>query len=530
MNLRPIRVALVLAAMPMLSLAFTGPGPDTLDDWHLRDAQTHGHHGISLQKALDLVKDRKPAKVRVAIIDSGIDVNHEDLKGNVWVNAKEVAGNGKDDDGNGYVDDLNGWNFMGRADGTNLEHANLELTRLFRKLAPQMGQYADLKSVPKERQADWKKFKEMEAKIQKELTEANGEMMQLTGLSVFYAKADSVFVSMFGDSYTAEQVAAVKSDDKKVQQMQAFMLQMLGQDLTKANLKKYMDYLEGKLKYNYNPEFVDRAILGDDTDDFSGFRYGNGNVAAPQADHGTHVAGIVGAMRGNRLGIEGIANNVEIMAIRAVPNGDEFDKDIAGAIRYAADNGARIINMSFGKSYSAHPDKVHEAIRYAEQKGVLMIHAAGNDSENLDKAMNYPHPYYSFQKAPCSTWLTIGASSGTGSADFVGSFSNYGKKTVDVFAPGVQIYSLKPANTYEHESGTSMAAPVTTGIAALVLSYFPNLTAAQLKEIILNSSVKYPKLKVTLPGTEDKLVPFKNLSRTGGVVNAYEAMKKAMAY
>lgn len=518
---------LAAAILPIYAFAYTGP--DTLDDWHLRDAQQHGMHGISLQKALDLVKDRKPTKVRVAIIDSGIDVNHEDLKANAWVNAKEVAGNGKDDDGNGFVDDVNGWNFMGKADGTNLEHANLELTRMLRAMSPEMGKYQSENDVPKDKKAAWKEFKAMENKLQEELVQASGEAMQVNMLASFFNKADSALKAILGADYTAQQLESMVPESKEAAQFRGGMLQMLGQGLDRKKVKDYQEYVESRTKYHFNMEYLDRAILGDNADDFSNLKYGNANVSAPQAGHGTHVAGIVGAVRGNKIGMEGIVPNVEIMALRAVPNGDEFDKDIAAAIRYATDNGARIINMSFGKSYSPHFDKVHEAIRYAEQKGVLMIHAAGNDSENLDKAKNFPHPNYTFQKTPCSTWLTIGASSGTGKEDFAGAFSNYGQKTVDLFAPGVQIYSLKPDNTYEHESGTSMAAPVASGVAALVLSYFPNLTAVQLKEILLTSSVKYPKLKVNQPGTE-KLVPFKSLSRTGGVVNAYEALKKAMTY
>ena len=219
------------------------------------------------------------------------------------------------------------------------------------------------------------------------------------------------------------------------------------------------------------------------------------------------------------------------MILRNVPNGDEFDKDVANAIRYAADHGAHIINMSFGKAYSPLFEEVQRAIKYAEEKGVLMIHAAGNDAENLDKASNYPDPNYAFEKGSCSTWLTIGASSSTGDEHLVGVFSNYGKKSVDLFSPGVQIYSTKPNDTYEFEDGTSMAAPVVSGVAALIKSYFPEITAAELKQLLLDSSNKYPKLSVLLPDPEynqNKLTKFKKLSNNGGIVNAYNAVKIAL--
>lgn len=342
--------------------------------------------------------------------------------------------------------------------------------------------------------------------------------------------SDSAATAKFGANYTLENLQSWEGDDIQLSKQ---ILSGLVQDpnFSAGALEKYHNYLSEKLEFHYNPNFVDRSFIGDDADNMEDRFYGNNDVSAPHDDHGTHVAGIVGAVSGNSIGMDGICQNVELMILRTVPNGDEFDKDIANAIRYAADNGASIINMSFGKAYSPHFEDVQKAIKHAEDKGVLMIHAAGNDAENLDKAANFPDPNYAFQKGACSTWLTIGASASTGDERLVGIFSNYGKKSVDLFSPGVQIYSTKPNNTYEFEDGTSMAAPVVSGVAALIKSHFPEITASELKQLLLESSNKYPKLSVLIPDPEYKLsksVKFKQLSVNGGVVNAYNAATLAI--
>jgi len=493
---------------------------------------SEGIYGVGAEKAYELLKDRKPTKVVVAILDSGVDTDHEDLQDNIWVNPNEIAGNGIDDDKNGYVDDINGWNFLGNAEGQNLDAANLEITRIYRKLAPRFQEIESKKDVAKADRADYERFKNAEAEILEELNASSQEFMQIDGFLTVYNAADSSAKAELGDNYSSEDVLGWKPEAEDVKLYQS-ILAGLTQDpkFSKASLTKYHAYLEEKLEFHYNPRFVDRSFIGDNPDDFSNRFYGNNDVSAPHDDHGTHVAGIVGAVSGNGVGMDGIAQNVELMILRTVPNGDEFDKDIANAIRYAADNGADIINMSFGKGYSPHFEEVHKAIKHAEEKGVLMVHAAGNDAQNLDKAKNFPNPNYAFQKQPCSTWLTVGASASTGDEQLVGVFSNYGRKSVDLFSPGVRIYSTKPDNTYEFEDGTSMAAPVVSGVAALIKSYFPEITAVQLKELLLESSNKYPKLSVLMPDAEYKQSrssKFKKLSRNGGVVNALNAAKLAL--
>ncbi|MEO1655581.1 MAG: S8 family serine peptidase [Bacteroidota bacterium] len=295
----------------------------------------------------------------------------------------------------------------------------------------------------------------------------------------------------------------------------------------KADIQDQSDYFENQLNYGLNPEFDPRDIVGDDYSNTQERNYGNNEVIGPDATHGTHVSGIVGALRDNDLGMNGIAQDVKIMVLRTVPDGDERDKDVANAIRYAVDNGARIVNMSFGKDFSPEKSVVDEAVQYAEKKGVLLIHAAGNDGENIDEAPNYPTRFY-LNKKEASNWIEVGASSwGNDGATFVASFSNYGKRKVDIFAPGVDVYSTVPGQKYKNENGTSMAAPVVSGVAALLMSYFPELTYDKVKDIILKSARKYSQ-SVKKPGEDSVETSFEDLSSTGGVVNAYEAVNMAL--
>lgn len=501
-------------------------------DWHHKDPTTDGIYGVGSEKAHELLKGRKSTKVVVAILDSGVDIEHEDLKDNIWTNKNEIPDNGIDDDNNGYVDDIHGWNFLGNSAGTNLEHANMEVTRLYRKLAPRFQDVESEKYVSKEDRIDYNQFAQYKQTILDELNEAASEFSQIDAFMNIYLTSDSAARSILGPNYNLENIMAWEPETEELEMYQNILASILQDETFDASkLKRYHKYLLDKLEYHYNPSYVDRSLLGDDYEDISERYYGNNDVIGPYSDHGTHVAGIVGAAYGNNIGIDGIVRNVELMILRMVPNGDEFDKDVANAIRYAADNGADIINMSFGKGYSPQLEAVHSAIRHAEENDVLMIHGAGNDAANIDKIENYPNPYYDFQKRPCQSWMVVGANSATGNEELVGVFSNYGKKKLDLFAPGVQIYSAQPNNGYEFQDGTSMAAPVVAGVAALIKSYFPEITSSDLKGLLLDTSNKYPKLTVLLPDSEHnptKRVKFKKLSKSGGVVSAYNAAKKAL--
>lgn len=518
-------------------------------DWMLLDAKKDKIAGMSVTQGYSLLKKKKPVKVIVAVIDSGVDYLHEDLKDVMWVNAGEVPNNGKDDDGNGYVDDINGWNFIGGKDGKNVEQDNLELTRLYRDLSKKF----DGKTGPFTNADDNKQFelyKLVKVSFDEKLNEVKGTMKIYQPIFNDVKFVKEQIKTRFGlDNATSTELGGLtvdKSDSlsKKIATTQMYLGMGFASDLNELyeGVKGAVDYFNGQLEYNYNVNFDPRNIVGDNYSNSSEKNYGNNDVKGPDASHGTHVAGIIAGKRGNGLGLDGIGDNVQIMSIRVVPDGDERDKDVANGIRYAVDNGAKIINMSFGKAWVKDKKVVDDAVRYAESKGVLLIHAAGNENTNIDQVTHYPCRTME-DGYMVNNWLEIGAMGydydiKAGDEEkplpknpkykmIVGDFSNYGVKLVDVFAPGVDIYSTTPENTYAFFNGTSMAAPATSGVAAVLMSYFPNLTAAQVRDILMKSSTKYPKYKLLKPGTKDEMVMLSDLSASGGVVNLYNAIKLA---
>jgi subtilisin family serine protease len=427
-----------------------------------------------------------------------------------------------DDDGNGYVDDTHGWNFVGNASGKNIEFDTFEITREYARCHNK----AAASGVPAI--TDAARCKEIDADYEKQKAKIDNYVTQ-------YRQIDQVFDQIVPqlkraantDSLTAAKVRAIPPRDPQIGRARQIYLELDSQGATQASIKDGLKSLEGQLKYGLNPDYDPRPTVGDRYTDPNDRRYGNADVMGPDAKHGTHVAGIIGAVRGNGVGMDGIAPNVKFLMVRAVPDGDERDKDVANAIRYAVDAGAQIINMSFGKSNSPFKPAVDEAVKYADSKGVLMVHAAGNDGADLDKGKNFPNASYIGGGRP-ALWLEVGASSWKGGEDLAApQFSNYGKAQVDVFAPGVDIYSTIPGGLYERDSGTSMAAPVVSGLAALLMSYYPNLSAADIRKIIVSSVAKHTDQMVIQPGSSSDKIPFGSLSVTGGIVNAYNAVKMA---
>jgi len=498
-------------------------------DWFHRDAADGTGPGMGTDRAYrDLIQERAPQDtVVVAILDSGVDITHEDLRGRIWTNADETPGNGVDDDGNGYVDDVHGWNFIGGADGENVEYDTYEVTRLYVKLRDRFADQ-DSASIAPDNQEAYQRYQRIKADFQKQRQQAQRELRNVKSANDAVQFAQNLLRDHLGtDSLTQESVSGIASPNRRVQQARDIYLYFVQQGLAPADLQEYHDYLNEKVEYKLNPDFDPRPIVGDDYDDKSERYYGNSDVTGPDAMHGTHVAGIVAAIRDNDVGMDGVASAVQIMSVRTVPNGDERDKDVANAIRYAADNGADIINMSFGKSYSPHKDVVDSAVHYADSLGVLMVHAAGNDGVDVDSSANHNFPTDRLDSGEtASLWIEVGASSWEGNDQLAASFSNYGDETVDVFAPGSSIYSTVPGNKYERVDGTSMAAPMVSGLAALLLSYHPDLTADQVKTLILDSAPSYANQMVTRPGSNET-VPFRTLARTGAIVNAYAALQRA---
>jgi subtilisin family serine protease len=484
--------------------------------------------GMATEKAYRLVSKRTPEDVVVAIIDSGVDIEHEDLKGQIWVNTKEIPGNGIDDDKNGYIDDIHGWNFLGNAKGENANDENLEFVRIYKMGKSKFEGKADSEIASSDKEA-FKLWKECADKLKKERAEAEQMLATYTMLKEQVLPKLPILVqqAMGKESYTLTDLKKWKPKTQEHMQIRELAIQVESGDLSEAEIEEGLKHFRDQLAYNLNPDFDGRKIVGDDPFDFSQRNYGNNDVKGPDALHGTHVAGIVGSLRGNGLGGDGVAAPVKLMSLRAVPNGDEYDKDVAFAIRYAVDNGASVINMSFGKAYSTHPKEVYDAMKYAEQKGVLLVHAAGNDAANIDVTPNFPAVKFSFQQEDFKNLLTIGASTRFAKGNLAASFSNYGANSVDVFAPGFEIYNTIPENKYRKLQGTSMAAPAVSGTAAFLKAYFPELSMIEIKDILLKTATPYGKTLQTLPGSDQK-VAFSTLSRTGGVVNLEAAVKMAM--
>lgn len=502
------------------------------DNWFNLDHTKDNVNGVSTEKTYEeLLKGRKSTTVIVGVLDSGVDYMHEDLKDIMWTNPGEIPGNGIDDDKNGYIDDIHGWSFLGGKDGRNVEKDNLELTRVYKDLKAKYDGKTEADLKTKDEKKEFKYYQAVKADYDKEVMQLEAQSNQIKFIrDAVVGVVDKIKKEKGVEKVTLDDLKKFEAKEQKDKQgkMIAVAQATSGMDVEELihQLDEAMASMDGtRFDLNYNS----RDIVGDNYNDINERYYGNADCKGPGAFHGTHVAGIIAAARKNGVGMDGVADNVRIMSVRCVPDGDERDKDVANAIRYAVDNGATIINMSFGKKYSPGKKAVDDAVKYAESKGVLLIHAAGNASDDIDEIVHYPCKKFEGSKKEASNFMDVAALSWKPDDEIVAPFSNYGKKTVDVFAPGVDIYSTVPdLNKYKDASGTSMAAPVVAGVAAVLKSYFPELTPQQIKKILMKSArTEYKDKKVIKPGTKDEMVEFKELSKTGGIVNLYEAVKMA---
>ena len=512
--------------------------------WHLLDKEKDGYYGISIEKAYEFAREKnlKSKTVLVAVIDSGVDTLQEDLKDILWTNPNEIPGNNKDDDKNGYVDDIHGWNFIGGKDGRNVKDDSQEEGRVYyaykEKFEDKGFSPAGLKGEELETYEMWLKAKK---KIMGDGTENTVDLVILKRVVAACIKSDSILQYALGKTeYTGNDLDSFQTNSPESKTAKSVLQYLFKEnkimDMTNTvfitDFKEQADREEKRAEIKETaPENYRKEIVQDNESDITDMYYGNTDIMASDPMHGTHVCGIIGAERNNGKGMDGIADNVRIMMIRAVPNGDEHDKDISLAIRYAVNNGAKVINMSFGKNLSPQKEWVDEAVKYAASKGVLLVHAAGNDNADIDTIGNFPCPQYKDSKNRAANWITVGASSDPAAEQdfksYIASFSNYGKNEVDVFAPGTRIYSTLPGgNKYGRLDGTSMAAPVVSGVAAFLLEYFPNLTPEQIKYCIEQSAVQ-PDVKVRKPGTENEMVNLSDICKSGGIINAYTSIKLA---
>ena len=496
--------------------------------WSSADLLTDTIPGMSVDRAYsELLQNRKGEKVIVAVIDSGVDIEHEDLKNVIWTNPGEIAGNGIDDDKNGFIDDIHGWNFLG-----DIVAENLEYVRIMRKLGPKFDGKTDA-SISASDRKDFALYQKAKAEYEKEVQQATANKAQYEGILAQVIPVHKKMTQKLGkQDYTKKDLADIVNPTAEEQQEIGLLTQMLNFGDTVPEVIKELnggiEYFGNRLDSHFNMTKDFRTVLGDDPNNIKDSKYGNNDVDGPDpkkedAKHGTHVAGIIAAQRNNGIGMNGIANNAEIMVVRAVPDGDEYDKDIALAIRYAADNGAKVINTSFGKYYSPHPEWVWDAIKYAAKKDVLIVNAAGNEGLDLDGIQVYPMDQELTGAEISDNFLTVGALNFKYGSEMVATFSNYGKSNVDVFAPGVKIWATTPLNTYEFLQGTSMASPNVAGVAATIRSYYPKLKASQVKQILMDSGLT-SKTPVMLGGDESNVQNFPDISKSTKMVNMYNAL------
>ena len=489
------------------------------DLWSTLDPEADHVQGTATEKvyrSFHVPADKN--QVIVAVVDSGVDITHPDLAGHIWTNAGESgldanghdkATNGIDDDGDGYVDDVHGWNFLGNPNGQNINSNTLEVTREYARmkkkaqagvlssdertyLAKVEKMYQDQKNA---RQSEYSTFSQVVAAYA--LLRANGLKEE-----------------------TTQAIAAIPSSSTEVIAAKNLATRALNAGYTSQAAAKIVN----GIKINFDLDFDSSTVVGDHPEVLDEKGYGNNDVTGPDAMHGTHVAGIIAADR-NDFGIDGQALNVKIMSVRAVPDGDERDKDVGNAIRFAVDHGARVINMSFGKPLSPQKAYVDAAMKYAEAKGVLLVHAAGNDGMNTESYdNNFPNKRTLADTGArdIETWIEVGASSPQADQDLPAGFSNWGKTSVDLFAPGTDIVSTVPGNQYKSLQGTSMASPEVAGVAALMLNLYPFATAQEVKNALMSTTTQYDGLQVAQPGSEN-LIRFSDLSVSGGIVNAYNA-------
>ena len=500
---------------------------DESDHWHLKDYKRDSVPGISLDKLYDqLLKDRKGEEVIVAIIDTEIDINHEELKDFIWVNRDEIADNGIDEDNNGYVDDVNGWNFIGNSKGENLICSNYSFIRKLKELAPIYE--GKTKDQIENDTVNFQVYQRAQKDYQAMKVQIQADKEYVSFLNDGYPKSKKILDSIFdGKTYTVKQLDSLFNTYEPKDSILAADVYFM-YDFMRYDMYGYADNLEKEIRqmerYSNNINYDDREIIGDNVNNIDDRVYGTGKITdnLKEFTHGTIVTGVLGAHRTNSKGIRGITNNIKVMSLCIQPKfGSETDKDLALSIRYAVDNGAQVINFSANRFYEMHNVWVQEALLYAEQHNVLVVKAAGNSETDLDQVVGYPNKksrnYHSL-----NNFIVVGATSKYVDQYFKPVWSNYGSQTVDLYAPGEEIPTTTPFNTYKNDSGSSMSTAITSGIAALILSYYPNLKVNDVRLILMESATRYD-IPIALEYNSDKRISFSKLSSSGGVLNAYDA-------
>ncbi len=496
------------------------------ENWHFKDIELDTLSGLSLNRAYDsLLINKKGKEVVIAVIDMAVEINHDGIKEALWYNKQETA-NGIDDDENGYVDDINGWNFLSNNQGDSNEFVNYEYTRLIRKFESSF-EDKDIVRLSTNDSLNYIIYQKAKEKYKAREEYAKKEVMYINNVAQWKEEAEEIiFEYLKKNNYNLKELDSLKLIYPKEEKLQEAILKksnFIKINYTNEYIEDYKLKTGERLKKLLNLNYNDRSIQGDNQEDLKDIKYGSplfSNVNTKLLDHGTKMAGVIVNV--------GQKEEIKIMPLAISAYGDEHDKDIALAIRYAVDNGANVINMSFAKEFSLHPEWVLEAIKYAEQKNVLIVSGAANDGENIDGKENawFPNDHGYFDHNEVSdNFLKIGSSGIYLDEKLKSSFSNYGKGEVDLFAPGEYIYTTTPNNEFDFIQGTSASTAITSGVAALIYSYYPNLTASQIKHILMDSGLEYT-FEVSTPTKEDKnkTTPFNQLSKSGKVLNAYNAL------
>ena len=533
------KVLIAAAFLASFSFAFAQDKmqDNDLKTWYHKDFSTTNVYGVNTDNAYKFLESKglKPRTIVVGVLDSGVEVDHPGLINNMWKNPNEIPNNGIDDDKNGYVDDIYGWNFIG-GKTADVDADNLEVTRMVKKYQPIFEGTDSAKN--KANQAKMPEEYAIYQKSKKLYDEKGSEAKQYYHyFSGFNNAIPSIVKTLNGKTLTKANLAAIKpasQEDSRNLQILNSLVQDAGnvgktpkevEELLRKEIEGALKHYESQATKHYNLDFDPRAeIVGDNYDNYNEKHYGNNHYEGPDASHGTHVSGIIAGLPHGDEAQYGVAHKVaKIMTVRAVPDGDERDKDVANAIRYAVDNGAKILNMSFGKAVSPGKKHVWDAMKYAEKKGVLLVKAAGNDNQNIGENEYFPTNFMkqSDEKPFVSNMIVVGASTNN-SQNLRARFSNYNGKMVDVFAPGQEIYSTVPDAKYEYLQGTSMASPVVAGAAAVLWAYMPSLTPQQIKEALVKTVNNS-----TVNANVDSNANFDQISVAGGVIDLYKAAQYA---
>ena len=483
--------------------------------WFAKDIEKDSIPGISLDRAYkEILKDKTGTEIIVAVIDGQVDVAHEDLSANIWINKKEIADNNIDDDNNGYIDDVNGWNFLGNEKREENRFVNLEMTRILRSDSTKYS----------------KVYKAVKKRYFERLNEGKEDSVYINMVSNAKREAHQTLSKYFKNGYQyslkdLDSLKLVYPDDEELQRDILRMSNFIQFDFTDDYISNYKVQVDGKLNKLLNLEYDDRSIINDNRpNDLTHKNYGNNHIDddVEFLDHSTIVSGVIGGIRNNEIGTKGFSDSIKIMPLCVSAYGDEHDKDIALAIRYAVDNNAKVINMSFGKEFSLYKELVFEAFKYAEEKGVLIVTSAGNSSLDLNVYNHYyPNDNEDNGDEVSGNLIMVGSTGYKADENLLSRYSNYGNIDVDIFAPGDEIYTTAPNNKYTYRNGTSMSSAIVSGVTALIYSYYPELTASQIKQIIMDSGIAYD---ISVKKKDGTVVPFNTLSGSGRIINVYNAL------